>query len=270
MLGAFLRDGGKAGADFDALDRVDAHHRVRDIGIEPIVDRLAPADGNAGRDDFDSRAARIAGLAKRIHERLELGDLRRVRSEEWIGIDMRPVFEADRRRTEMRQTTSYHDAEAFAQPFARDRAGGDAHRRFARRLSSAAAIVANAVFLPVRVIGVAGSKRVGDVCVVFAARVLIANQKRDRRAGRAAFEYAGEDFNGVRFAALRYVARSTGAASIEVALDVGFAQLQSRRTAVNDAADRRSVRFTERRDREQFPEGIAGHRRVVQQGSRRL
>ena len=33
--------GGEARADLDALDRVDAHHRVRDIGIDTIEDRLA-------------------------------------------------------------------------------------------------------------------------------------------------------------------------------------------------------------------------------------
>ena len=34
VLGARLRDAGEAGADLDALDRVDAHHRVREVGVE--------------------------------------------------------------------------------------------------------------------------------------------------------------------------------------------------------------------------------------------
>jgi hypothetical protein len=47
MLAALLRDAGKAGADLDALDRVDAHHRVGDLGIETVIDRLAPARRHA-------------------------------------------------------------------------------------------------------------------------------------------------------------------------------------------------------------------------------
>ena len=60
MLGAFLRDRREACADFDALDGVDAHHRVRDIGVELVIDRFAPADRHARRHHFDARAARIA------------------------------------------------------------------------------------------------------------------------------------------------------------------------------------------------------------------
>ena len=44
---AALRDRREAGADLDALDRVDAHHRVRDVGVELVVERLAEADRHA-------------------------------------------------------------------------------------------------------------------------------------------------------------------------------------------------------------------------------
>ena len=37
----------EAGADLDALDRVDAHHRVGDVGVELVVERLAEADRHA-------------------------------------------------------------------------------------------------------------------------------------------------------------------------------------------------------------------------------
>ena len=47
VLGAFLRDGREARADLDALDRVDAHHVVREIGVELVVHRLAPAHRHA-------------------------------------------------------------------------------------------------------------------------------------------------------------------------------------------------------------------------------
>jgi len=53
------------------------------------------------------------------------------------------------------------------------------------------------------------------------------------------------------------MARRSGLAAIEFALDVSLGQRESRRTAVDDAADRRSVRFTERCDAEELAEGVA-------------
>ena len=161
------------------------------------------------------------------------------------------------------------DAVALAQPLPRDRPGRHAHRRLARRLAAAAAIVADAVLLPVRVVGMAGTKRVGDVRVVLAARVDVADEKRDRRPRRAALEHAGENFHGVRLAPLRDVARRPGTAAIELLLDVALRERQAGRTAVDHAADRRTVRLAERREREQGAEGVAGHeilreRRCVQ------
>src|SRR6202012_2608841 len=40
VFGAELRNAAEAGADLDALDRIDAHHRVGDIGVELVVQRL--------------------------------------------------------------------------------------------------------------------------------------------------------------------------------------------------------------------------------------
>ena len=146
---------------------------------------------------------------------------------------------------------------ALGEPLARDRACGHAHRRLARRLPAAAAVVADAVLLPVGVVGVPGTERVGDARVILAALILVADQERDRRAGRPALEHAGQDLDGVGLAALRHVARRAGLAAVEVALDVGFVDCQARRAAVDDAADRRAVRFAERRDAKERAEGVA-------------
>ena len=94
MLRAALRDAGKAGADLDALDRVDAHHRVRDVGIEPVEHGLAEPGGTPVRDDVDARADRIAFAAQRVDHRLELRHARRFGAEERVGVDRSAVVAA--------------------------------------------------------------------------------------------------------------------------------------------------------------------------------
>jgi hypothetical protein len=128
------------------------------------------------------------------------------------------------------------------------------------RATAPAAMIADAVLLPISVIGVTGAKRVGDRRVVLASCVLVSNQERDRRTGRRAFEYAGKDFDGVGFAALRDMPRCAGFAPVEIVLDVGDGQCHARRAAVDDAPDRRSVRLAERGDAKKPAEGVSGHR----------
>ena len=182
--------------------------------------------------------------------------------EERIGVDVLPALERNRVGSELRQVAADRDAVALAQPLPGDGARGDAHRGLARRLPAAAAVVADAVLLPVRVVGVAGAERVGDVRVVLAALVLVADQQRDRRARRAALEHAGQDLDGVGLAPLRHVPRRAGPAAVEFVLDVGLRERQSGRAAVDDAADRGTVRFAERREAEQRAERVAGHGRA--------
>ena len=67
---------------------------------------------------------------------------------------------------------------------ARHRAGGHARRRLPRRGASAAAIVAQAVFGVVGVVGMAGAIEVADLRIVLRALVDILDHERDRRAGR--------------------------------------------------------------------------------------
>src|SRR5258706_14466902 len=96
---------------------------------------------------------------------------------------------------------------ALAQPFLRDGARGDADRGLARRGATTAAVVAQAILLPVRVVRVAGPEGIGKRAVVLAALVFIPDEKPDRRAGRPAFENPGENFDAVGFHALGNVAR---------------------------------------------------------------
>jgi hypothetical protein len=94
--------------------RVDAHHRLREIGVEAAVDGSPQPTGTPVALDGDLRAARIAGLAQRVHERLELGDDRRVGDEERIRVDVRPVLERDRDGTELHEMAADRHAVALA------------------------------------------------------------------------------------------------------------------------------------------------------------
>ena len=98
-------------------------------------------------------AARRARIEVLPHERFELGHDRCVGHEEGIGVDVRPVLERNRMRAELHEMAANGDPVAFREPLLRDGARSNAHRGFARRRAAAAAIVADAVLLPVRIVG---------------------------------------------------------------------------------------------------------------------
>src|SRR5262249_37321032 len=173
--------------------------------------------------------------------------------------DRVPGLERDLVRPELGEVPAHLDTVALAQPLLRDRAGGDAYRRLARRRAPAAAVVAQPVFLPVRVIRVSGAGGVGEGRVVFRAVVFVADQKADRGAGGLAFEHAGQDLDAVGFHALGHVARAAGLPAVQLLLYVGFGEREPRRAAVDDAAVRRPVALPERRHAIQQPEGVARH-----------
>ena len=95
-------------------------------------------------------------------------------------------------------------------------------------MAAAAAIIADAVFDVVGVVGVRRTIFVLDIGIVLGARVFILDHERDRRArghlfpGRLVGEYAGQDFDNVGFLALGGVARLAGTAFVQIWLNVGF------------------------------------------------
>jgi hypothetical protein len=116
---------------------------------------------------------------------------------------------------------------------------------------------------------VPGPKGARDLAVVLAALIKIADQKRDRRAGRPAFEDAGKNLDLIGFAPLCDMARGAGLPAIQLELDVRGREFEPWRTAIDDAADGRPMRFAERSDGKQRAEGVAGHQEsgIRNQGS---
>src|SRR5262249_37310768 len=140
--------------------------------------------------------------------------------EEWIVVDVVEGNERDRLLPELREVAAHLRAVFLPQPLLRDRAGRHRGRREPRRRTPAAARIADAVLAQVRVVGMAGAERLRDLRVVLAARVLVADEERDRRAGGPALVHAREDLDLVFFSSLGHVPRSAGLAAVEVGLDV--------------------------------------------------
>src|SRR6266571_6931796 len=259
VLRALLLNCCKTGADLDTFHGVDAHHRASDVRVEPAVDRLAPADRYRACHHVHACAAGIARRTQLVHERFELRHDRRIRREKGVLVHAVPRLERDLVRPELGEVAAHFDTVALAQPFLGDRAGSDADRGFTRRGPAPAAIIAQAVFLPVRVIGVAGPEGVGERAVILAALVLVPDEKADRGAGGPALENAGKNLDAVGLLALRHVARATRFPPVEFLLDVAFRELQTRRAAVDDAPVGGAVALAERGHAIEQTEGVAGH-----------
>src|SRR5690606_19804688 len=101
---------------------------VRDIGIEPVVDGLAPARWNTLGHDLDARTNGVPVTAQLVHEGLELGHDGRVRRKKGILLDVVPGFERNRNGTKLAHVSVYPDAMAALEPFLCDRAGGHGRR----------------------------------------------------------------------------------------------------------------------------------------------
>ena len=258
MHGTALADAGKAGADLHALDGVDAHHGVGDVGIKLVKQRLPQAHRHAGGDHADARAAGVAGLAQGVHVSLERRHIGRRCKKRVIG-NMRPGLKGHGQVANLSHATHEACAVLRRQPLFGDSAGGHHRCRQAGRRATAATRVAQAVFVQVGVVGVTGAEGVQDIAVVLAALVGVLDQQTDRRACGLAFVNAGEDFDRIGLVALRHVPAGAGPAAVQVVLDVGFSQIHPWRAAVDHAADGRAVGFTEVGDCEKLSEGVAAH-----------
>ena len=134
-------------ADLDALDRVDAHQRRGEVGVELAVDRRARARA-ARRSATTSITAPQEEPALRTSSRYSSHARPPPASGQKNGLSS--TSSQSQRARSMRVRPDLHqraaDRDAGAQHLARDRAGGDPHRRLARRGAAAAAVVADAVF----------------------------------------------------------------------------------------------------------------------------
>src|SRR5690606_16249387 len=128
-------------------------------------------------------------------------------AEERVKFYLIPVFDGQRNVAHLGQTAADNDAEFLLEIFFGNRPCRHAHRGFTRGRTSAAAIVAKAIFLFVGIVGVARTEDVFNRAVVLGALIGVFNQQTNAGPGGTAFKNAGENFDLVRLATLRGVAR---------------------------------------------------------------
>ena len=95
------------------------------------------------------------------------------------------------------------------------------------------------------VIGVARAELLGNAAVVLAARVGVADQQRDGRPGSQPQIDASEDFHRIVLMALRGVPGLAGGAARQIGAELLGRNGDARRTAVDYAADGRTMAFAE-------------------------
>src|SRR4029079_9877822 len=172
----------------------------------------------------DPGADRVASLPQVVHERFELGHYVLIRCKKRIVADGIPGVKRNLVRSQLAKVAVNDDAMGLAEPFPGNRRSGNPNGGLPRGRPAAAAVVADAILLPVGVIGMAGPEGVDEVSVVFTPRVFIADQQRDRCASRLAFKDAGQDFDPVGFLSLSYVAGGDGVAAITILVNHGSRQ----------------------------------------------
>jgi hypothetical protein len=152
--------------------------------------------------------------------------------------------------------SQHFHAEPFAQNLLRNGAGGHAPDGFARAGPSATRPGANAELGEVGVVGVRRAKLGRHLGVGFGAGIFVFHPHADGRAEGFALERAGENLDGIRLLARADNLRLTGAAAVEIGLDVCFREFELRRTTIDHDADTATVRFSPGGDAEEVPEGI--------------
>jgi hypothetical protein len=94
----------------------------------------------------------------------------------------------------------------------------------------------------------AGTEGFGNVAVILAALILVADQQGNWRAGRLALENTGKNLHSIRLTALRHMSGSAGFSPVQLLLDVCRLQCQARWAAVDNTADPLTMRLAKGSD----------------------
>ncbi len=158
-------------ADINSLDRADREHRLREIRVQLLKDRISETCRQALYGELHRAADRIAlltALPDQLSHRLLIGNVDAPHA------------------AHMRLAGNPQAPEELL----RDSPAGHAHGGLPPGGSSASAVVAETVFFIKPVIRMAGPVNVFYGAVIAGALVFIFQDHRDRRSGRLPFEHA--------------------------------------------------------------------------------
>ncbi|KPX58538.1 Uncharacterized protein ALO53_04577 [Pseudomonas amygdali pv. photiniae] len=258
VLGAALCNAVETGTDLHALDRIDAHQRVCQLGVQTIKDRLAEAGHHAFCDHGDFRTDRVLITSQLVHVGFQLRHLVRVGAEKRVVFYRIPGLERDLDRAQLAHVAANDDA-LGCQVFLGNRPRCHAHGGFPCRTAAAAAVIANTVLVVVGVIGMSRTEQVLDSRIILGLLVCVADQQAYGGTCGFTLEDAGEDLDLIGLLTLRGMTAGAWLAPVQITLQVLQVQLQPRRAAVDDSDQRRAVAFAGGGDSEQLAESVAGH-----------
>ena len=183
----------EAFAIFEALCCIDAEHGGPQCGVEFAEGGLAQSDRAAADDTRDDAAYGVATAFHGGYQRLHLPRLFRVGAAHRVLFDEAEIivrvgtFEGD--GADLRRVGRHRHAQ-LPEGELRERAAHAAGDGLACRRASASAVVAQAVFAGVCVVGMRGAEEAAQVLVVGRVLVRVAHEEADGATRRAAFEDA--------------------------------------------------------------------------------
>ena len=168
-------------ANLNAFSGIDGHQCCGEVAVEFIVNRLPQTGWHTVGDHFDHAACGVAVLSKLIQRFSPSGRRLGIGAEKGVFGDLIPVPRAavDPMTTHGHQRTAHDDRRGrqLAQDHPGDGTGGDPHRGLPGRRPTTAAVVAQAVLLPVGEISVARSELIPDFAVVLRALVAVVDDQ---------------------------------------------------------------------------------------------
>jgi hypothetical protein len=260
VLAAGHGDATEAGADFEALGRGQAEHRLGQVGLESVEHRVAPANGQASCDTLDQSADGVAGFAGALDQSNHFVGDGAVRAADNVGLDIAQLdllgVDVGDDFFDLFNVGQHFDAVPLFQKFLGHGTGGDAADSFARAGAAAALPVAEAEFLLVRVVGMRGAELGFHFRVGLGAEIFVVHHHHNGCAEGFTLEGAGENLDFVGLVARRDDLRLAGTASVEVGLNVRLVEIELRWAAVEHDANAPPVGFAPGGDAEQMAERV--------------
>src|SRR5262249_16968061 len=142
-------------------------------------------------DSRDRGTDGITGLAQIVHERFEFRDNLRIGGKKRVGTHSTPHLERNLDWSKPAQIPANDDVVLFRKPLSRNGRSRDTHRRFSGGGSPAASMVADAIFLPIGIVRVAGTECVDQIAIISTARIFVPNEQSNGCSSRFPFKDTG-------------------------------------------------------------------------------